>query len=327
MNLSKDKILYPLKFKPILKKKLWGGNNIIDVYKHTETTLDNIGESWIISSIEGNESEVYNGELAGEKLSNLIKLYKDLLTGADVYRKNGNNFHLLLKLIDAQEDLSIQVHPNDELAQKRYGLSGKSEMWYILNAESHAYVTLGFTRFVSREEYIECIKNNTLDKVLKKYYVQQGDAFFVPAGMVHSIGRGCLILEVQQSSDITYRIYDYSRKDGDGNLRELHTDLALDAIDFNNWEGKKLDKNQNGNLISNSFFNVDELIINNGDKKWFNCKESFEVLFCVEGAGWLSWSLDCKRIFFKKGETIFIPSSIKEFYLEPISTTQFIRVF
>ncbi|HOV71793.1 MAG TPA: class I mannose-6-phosphate isomerase, partial [Dysgonamonadaceae bacterium] len=223
--------LYPLKFNPILKPVIWGGSDICK-FKHITPLIDGIGESWEISGVKGHISIISNGELAGTSLEELLLKEKSRLVGEKIYEKYGNTFPLLIKFIDARDNLSIQVHPDDELAKKRHNSFGKTEMWYVINASPDAFLYSGFEKGITPDEYVERIKNDTFIETLKKHYVKPGDVFFIPAGRVHAIGAGCFIAEIQQTSDITYRIYDYNRKDADGNPRELHTELAKDAIDY-----------------------------------------------------------------------------------------------
>ena len=223
--------LYPLKFEPIFLEKICGGNRLKTLLgKKYETK--NCGESWEISGVEGNISVVANGFLKGNDLSELIEIYMGDLVGDKVYEQFGTEFPLLIKFIDAQDDLSIQVHPNDELSKERHNAFGKTEMWYVVDAAEGALINSGFNQPVDREKYLEYLENGNLTDLLKYDEVQVGDVFFIPAGRVHAIGKGSLVAEIQQTSDVTYRIFDYNRKDDKGNERELHTDLALDAIDF-----------------------------------------------------------------------------------------------
>ena len=223
--------LYPFKFQPILKSIIWGGSEI-SKFKNLDEVEDGIGESWEVSAVKGSISVIKNGELSGTSLDELIKEAKGQLVGEKVYEKYGNKFPLLIKFIDAQDDLSIQVHPNDELAKKRHNSFGKTEMWYIVKAKPDAFVIPGFKEKITPEQYLEKVKDNTFTDTLQKQYVKKDEVYFLPAGRVHAIGSGCFIAEIQQSSDITYRIYDYNRKDANGNPRELHTELAKDAINY-----------------------------------------------------------------------------------------------
>jgi len=228
--------LYPLKFKPIFKDKIWGGNKIKTLLNKDFSPLPNCGESWEISGVQDEISVVSNGFLIGNNLQELIEIYMGDLVGDQVYQKYGIEFPLLIKFIDAHDDLSIQVHPNDKLAMQRHNAYGKTEMWYIIDADRGAKLISGFNTEVTKDAYIKHLENNTLNLILNYEEVKAGDVFFMPAGRVHAIGKGILLTEIQQTSDITYRIYDYNRKGTDGKPRELHTSLALDAIDFKSYD-------------------------------------------------------------------------------------------
>ena len=328
MNIELNK-LYPLKFKPILKQKLWGGDKIQNIYRHDEPKMETVGESWDVSAMEEDDCEVINGWLEGNTLADLTEVYMGDLVGDRVYEQYGAEFPLLLKIIDSNRDLSIQVHPNDELADEEHGLRGKTEMWYVLDAERDAYITLGFNRYVSKAEYIERVATSNLEEVLQKYPVKKGDVYFIPAGMVHSIGKGCLIMEVQQASDITYRIYDYNRKDADGNLRELHTELAQKAIDYENWQGRKitLQPAQNGivNLVECPYFQVNEMQIDKPKEYDLAPINSFVLLSCVEGHVTLKWDDD--YITLVEGETVLIPAEMNSLYIVPTVNTKLLETY
>ena len=226
--------LYPLKFKNIFKDKIWGGQKINTILGKDYTPLSNCGEMWVVSGVEGNQSIVENGFLAENELNEVVEIYMGDLVGEEVYEKYGNEFPVLIKFIDANDFLSIQVHPDDNLAKKRHAGNGKTEMWYIVEASPEAELISGFSKKVDKETYLEHLQNKTLKEILNFERVKAGDVFYMPAGRVHAIGPGILLAEIQQTSDITYRIYDWDRLGVDGSLRELHTDLALDAIDFEN---------------------------------------------------------------------------------------------
>ena len=224
-------MLYPFTFKPILKKVIWGGSDICP-FKEISPVENGVGESWELSHVEGNYSIVANGELAGKSLDDLIRQYGAQLMGQEVIDRFGTTFPLLIKFIDARDNLSIQVHPDDELAKARHNSFGKTEMWYVIKATKDASLYSGFSKQIDADEYVKRVQDNTIMDVLQRYNVNEGDVFFLPAGRVHAIGAGCFIAEIQQTSNITYRIYDYNRKDANGNTRELHTELAKDAIDY-----------------------------------------------------------------------------------------------
>ncbi|MDR0834442.1 MAG: class I mannose-6-phosphate isomerase [Candidatus Symbiothrix sp.] len=229
--------MYPLKFEPILKPIIWGGNQIA-AFKNLPAT-DGIGESWEISGVPGDVSVVSNGPLKGQSLTGLLEKNGEKLLGKAVYERFGTTFPLLIKFIDARTPLSIQVHPNDELAEKRHHSFGKTEMWYVVKADDGASLYSGFRKPVDVEKYVRSLADDTFTDYLQQHEVEAGDVFFLPAGRVHAIGAGCFMAEIQQTSNITYRIYDYNRTDANGNPRELHTDLAKDAIDYRLTSPKK----------------------------------------------------------------------------------------
>mgnify|MGYP000215868896 CR=1 FL=1 len=219
------------KFKPILKSTIWGGEKIVP-YKQIASDQKQVGESWELSGVKGNESVVAEGPEAGTTLPQLIARHGAALLGKANFERFGEEFPLLIKFIDAQQDLSIQVHPNDELAEQRHHSKGKTEMWYVVDTAEGAHLRSGFSKQVTPEEYAASVEDNTITDILADYAIRPGDVFFLPAGRVHSIGAGAFIAEIQQTSDITYRIYDFNRRDANGNTRELHTELAKEAIDY-----------------------------------------------------------------------------------------------
>ena len=228
-------MLYPLKFKPFFKEKIWGGAKIKNILHRPVANMTHCGESWEISAIEDNVSVVDNGFLADENdLNELIEVYMGELLGDKVYDQYGLGFPLLIKYIDATDDLSVQVHPDDKLAQERYGMNGKTEIWYVIQADEGAGLYVGFKEGVTRVQYCDAVDAGTVDQLLNFYPVKPGDLFFIPAGTVHAIGKGVLLAEIQQPSDVTYRIFDWNRVDAQGNSRELHVDEAFDAIHFEN---------------------------------------------------------------------------------------------
>lgn len=312
--------LYPLKFNPILKKVIWGGSDIAS-FKNLPPQ-DGIGESWEISAVENNVSIVSEGILKGQALDALIRKFKWELVGKKVYDKFGNTFPLLIKFIDAKEDLSIQVHPNDELAKKRHNSFGKTEMWYLVKAAPGAYLYSGFEKQIDAQEYPERIKNNTIIETLKKYEVKDGDVFFLPAGRVHAIGTGCFVAEIQQTSNITYRIYDYDRRDVQGNARELHTELAKEAIDYQvqaEYKTKYIPQtNVAVKLVECPYFSTSLMEI---DKEFFRDYQnidSFIILICMQGKCSVEDSRRYK-IELNKGQSILIPANTDSIKIIPVS--------
>lgn len=224
--------LYPLKFNPILKDKIWGGSKLKTVLNKDFSPLPNAGESWEISGVEGDVSVVSNGFLEGNNLEELIEIYMGDLVGDHVYENFGIEFPLLIKFIDANDVLSIQVHPDDVLSKERHNAFGKTEMWYVIEADKGSELIVGFNQKVDKDTYIKKLEEGRLEEILNNEPVAKGSCFFIPAGRVHAIGKGILLAEIQQTSDVTYRIYDFNRTDDKGTPRELHTELAVDAIDY-----------------------------------------------------------------------------------------------
>ena len=305
-------LFYPLLFKPIFKERIWGGTKLKEVLNKSFDGSQ-IGESWELTTVENDISVVVNGAFEGLNLNQLIEKYPTEVLGIKSIQYFGNNFPLLFKFIDAKEDLSIQVHPNDVLAKERHNSFGKTEMWYVMQADDNARLVVGFKDKTNRKEYQKHLENNTLVAVLNETPVKEGDAFFLETGTVHAIGGGVLLAEIQQTSDITYRLYDWDRVDANGVGRELHTDLALDAINFEPTNTKldyELVKNKSVNLVECPFFNTNILQISD-IYNWKKTKESFTVLMCTEGS--FTINMLHFKAEFKKGDTILIPAIIDGF--------------
>jgi len=321
--------LYPLKFTPIYKDKIWGGNKIKSVLNKDYGSLPNCGESWELSGVEGNVSIVSNGYLAGNSLEELIEVYMGDLVGDQIFEEYGNEFPLLIKFIDANDDLSIQVHPNDEMSKARHNAYGKTEMWYVLENEHNAKIYTGFKEGVTKEIYEKALSDGKIADILNVEIVQPGDTLFTPAGRVHAIGAGIVLVEIQQTSDITYRISDWNRKTPDNVIRELHTELALEAIDFSQ-TGKSTirlqpELNKTANLVSCEFFNTNILDFNASVKKDYYSLDSFVVYICTEGEFLIKWEGLSERV--SKGETVLLPASIKEVTLEPLEKTRILEIY
>ncbi|MFO7655629.1 MAG: type I phosphomannose isomerase catalytic subunit [Bacteroidales bacterium] len=320
--------LYPLKFTPQILDKVWGGTRLRATL-NKKTTSDKAGESWEISGVDGHVSVVSEGFLEGNTLQELIEIYMGDLVGDHIFEKFGPLFPLLIKFIDANDRLSIQVHPDDELADKRHGSFGKTEMWYIVEAEKNAEITVGFNSKISREEYLEHLKNKKIEDVLNREKTHPGNVFFLPAGRVHAIGAGILLAEIQQTSDITYRIFDYDRPDENGKLRELHTGLALDAIDFNMYGSYKTDYekelNNRSGLVACDYFTTNFFEVNRPVDLDYFMLDSFIILLCIDGAFELNYQNGSIKAM--KGETILIPAAIKSLELKPIGHTSFLEVY
>lgn len=315
--------LYPLKFTPIYKDKIWGGNKIKTVLNKDFGNLPNCGESWELSGVEGNVSVATNGYLAGNNLNELIEVYMGDLVGDQVFETYGNEFPLLIKFIDANDDLSIQVHPDDEMAAERHNSYGKTEMWYVMQADKGAKLQSGFNQQVDQEKYLEKLEKVELTDILNFEEVSEGDVFFIPAGRVHAIGKGILLAEIQQTSDITYRIYDYDRRDDKGNARELHTDLALDAIDYTLFPEYKtsyeVKPNESVELVTCKYFTTNVLELNTVVEKDYNKLDSFVIYICLDGEVVVETESGSELI--QKGETILIPASIENVHLKPVSAS------
>jgi len=310
--------LYPLKFEPICLEKIWGGNRLKTLLGK-KYNAKNCGESWEISGVEGNISLVSNGFLKGNDLSELIEIYMGELVGDKVYEQFGLEFPLLIKFIDAQDDLSIQVHPNDELSKERHNAYGKTEMWYVVDVAEGALINSGFNQPVDREKYLKNLENENLTEILKYDEAKVGDVYFIPAGRVHAIGKGSLVAEIQQTSDVTYRIFDYNRKDDKGNLRELHNDLAIDAIDFSYLDDYKTkyaaELNKSTEIVSCKYFTTNILEFDRTIDKDYNSLDSFVIYITLEGNFGVETEEGTEQV--AKGETILIPASIEFVKLNP----------
>lgn len=305
--------LYPIKFAPILKDKIWGGQKLKTLL-NKKSDLPNIGESWEISDVEGDTSIVSNGSLKGQSLKQLLETYKSDLLGLKNYEIFKDKFPLLIKFIDAKEDLSIQLHPNDELAAKRHNSFGKTEMWYVFQADKGSNLIVGFNQDMTPEKYLKHLENKTLTEILNFDEVKEGDTYFIEVGRVHAIGAGVMVAEIQQTSDITYRVYDWDRVDANGNERELHNDLAIDAIDFNMPDNFRVSynktENQSNEMVSCPYFTTNYLKVNKTLQKE-NHHDSFIIYMCVDGEGEIKANGFSEAI--KKGETILLPAAIKNY--------------
>jgi mannose-6-phosphate isomerase len=307
-------MLYPIQFAPILKDKIWGGQKLKTVL-NKPSDLDNIGESWEISDVEGDTSIVINGALKGQNLKQLLETYKGDLIGEKNYKTFGNKFPLLIKFIDAKEHLSIQLHPNDTLAAKRHNSFGKTEMWYVMQADTDSNLIVGFNKKITPETYLKHLEDKTLPEILNFDTVTKGDTYFIEVGRVHAIGAGVLLAEIQQTSDITYRVYDWDRVDDQGKGRELHNDLAIDAIDFEMEDDFRINysksENVSNRMLSCPYFTTNYLSVENETLNKINTFDSFIIYMCVEGEVVIKMNGFSETI--KKGETLLLPASIKTF--------------
>lgn len=303
-------MLYPLKFSPILKERIWGGEKLVKLYNKGAKSKAPYGESWELSAVPGDVSQVSNGNLKGSTLDELIHSYGAQLLGKRVYNQFGNTFPLLIKLIDAREDLSVQVHPNDHFAKQRHNCFGKNEMWYVVDADKGATLFLGFKHKVTKQEYIDCLNRGALTEILDAVEVKAGDAFYIPAGLVHAIGGGVVIAEIQQTSDITYRLFDWNRVDGNGKGRELHTDLAVDVIDYNGVNVENLALKSGENLATTPYFITNHLNVNGELNRDYSDKDSFVIFIVNKG------SVKINGETAQKGDTLLIPASVKKVKIE-----------
>jgi len=324
--------LYPLKFRPVLKDKIWGGNKIRKVLGIDFSPLPNCGEAWVLSGVEGNQTGIENGFLAGNELNELVEIYMGDLVGDAVYERFGAEFPILVKFIDAADYLSIQVHPDDELAAKRNIGYGKSEMWYIMDADPGAELISGFKRKVDRETYLQHLENKTLKEILNEEKVSRGDVFYMPAGRVHALGPGIFLAEIQQTSDTTYRIYDWDRVDENGKSRELHTEEALDAIDFWVYDSYKTEytprENGTATMVSSPFFTTSLIQLGKALAKDYTELDSFVIYVCVEGAVTVVHDGDTEpQVNLKQGEALLIPASIDRVDIIPSSASKILEVF
>jgi mannose-6-phosphate isomerase len=306
--------LYPLQFNPILKERIWGGEKLRTILNKNITSKIT-GESWELSTVEGDVSVIANGDLKGKSLLEIIEQNPEELLGKSVYERFGKQFPLLFKYLDAREDLSIQVHPNDQLAKERHNSFGKTEMWYVMQADADARIIVGFKEDSNKEAYVENLNNKTLVSILDDVKAKPGDVFFLETGTVHAIGAGLVIAEIQQTSDITYRLYDFDRVDAQGNKRELHIDLALDAINYKKVDTQKnYTKNSNvSNLVVDCPYFTTSFIPLDAQTTISKDGESFTVYMCVEGEFEISYENFTQN--YLKGDTVLVPASIKNFNL------------
>ena len=317
-------MLYPLKFIPIYKEKIWGGNKIRTLRKDNAIS-EKCGESWEISAIEDNLSVVAEGFLKGNNIQELIEIYMGDLVGDQVYEKFGVEFPLLVKIIHAAEDLSVQVHPDNEFAMKQHHAYGKSELWYILEAENDAKLISGFSRNIKPEEFLQTAKDGAILNICNIVPAIENDVHYIPAGRIHALGKGIMLLEIQQTSDITYRIFDYNRKDN----RDLHIDLAAEVLDFKKCLDKRITyeikHGISNNIISNDKFVVNYLHLQSPLRKELLNLDSFVIYYCLKGSARLitddySCNIDC-------GETILIPADITEISIFPERHTELIEIY
>ena len=307
-------VLYPLKFKPIFKDKIWGGRKIKEQLGLDFGSLPNCGEVWLLSGLWDEQSEVANGDFKGDEINDLVETFMGDLVGESVFDKYGEQFPLLLKIIDANDWLSVQVHPDDELAEKRGIGNGKTEMWYVMHADKDAELVMGFNREMTRMDYVKVMKNNTLREVLNYEKVEAGDVFFIPAGRVHALGPDIMVAEIQQTSDTTYRIYDWDRINEAGMSRELHIPQSVEAIDFAIPDQYKIEvqdvMNKTVPVVDCQYFVTNLLQLQGEMEKDYSNLDSFVILLCTEGIFSLVW--ENGAVFVKQGECVLIPNIVKK---------------
>lgn len=309
--------MYPLKFFPILHERLWGGTKLKDLL-HKPSASDIVGESWELSTVKDNVSIIANGEHKGTSLQDLIDTYGERLLGKSVVDRFGTDFPILIKFIDAKQNLSIQLHPNDELAKERHDSFGKTEMWYIMDADPEANLIVGFNKDVSKEEYANSLKNDELLDLLNYEKVQEGDTFFINTGKIHAIGAGVLLAEIQQTSDITYRVFDFNRRDANGNLRELHTEMALDAIDYSKKEDFKVTYPNQTNtvnpMVASPYFKTNFIHVTEDLSQDVADRDSFTIYMCVGGEAVIA--NEYGSVSLHKGETTLIGANCNSILLK-----------
>ncbi|MBO7219567.1 MAG: class I mannose-6-phosphate isomerase [Alistipes sp.] len=321
--------MYPLKFRPQLKENMWGGKRLLDIKKGLyPRTIDKskvYGESWDISGVKGSISKVTNGFLKGNNLQEIIEVYMGELVGEEVFEQFGLDFPLLIKNLDCNDTLSVQVHPNDELAAERHDSFGKTEMWYIADAEPGAVIYLGFkNKNITREEYIQAVAKGSVAEILQAVPVKRGDVFFIPAGTVHALAKGLNVIEIQQTSDITYRIFDWNRVDSNGKSRELHTAMAVDAIDFESGVEEcrrtyTIASNKEVNVVDCEYFKTDILRVDNAIELDYCKRDSFTIYICIEGEVKVTLDGDSFEVL-NEGEVMLIPAITNEVTIDGNAT-------
>ena len=301
----------PLKFNALLKSTLWGGDKIIP-FKNLDIQQENVGESWEISGVKDNETIVADGPYAGKKLNELVEGLKGKLVGEDNYQRFGNEFPLLIKFIDARQDLSIQVHPTDEIAKMQGKERGKTEMWYLMDSDKDATLLCGLKKKITPEEYAQMVENDTIVDAIDRYEVKEGDCFFLPAGRIHAIGTGCFLAEIQQTSDVTYRIYDFKRKDKNGNYRQLHTKEAAECINYNVESNYRTEytpvKNQGVSLVQCPYFNTAVYDLDEPMTIDYSELDSFVILIGVKGNATITDN-EGNTFTLQAGESVLVPAT------------------
>src|SRR5690606_26105770 len=326
-NNTKECLSYPIKFVPIFKEYLWGGTKLKEVLTKDIQT-DTASESWEISGVEGNVSQVSNGSLQGKNLQELMDTYTSDILGASVFERFGTKFPILIKFIDARLDLSVQLHPNDDLAKKRHNSFGKTEMWYVMQADEGSNLIIDFNKKITPEVYLKHLEDKTLPSILNFEQVKSGDTYFIEVGRMHAIGAGVMLAEIQQTSDITYRVYDWDRVDSQGNSRELHNDLAIDAIGFDMPDNFRANYSKTENtsnvMVSCPYFTTHFLPVTKTIKKQ-NTQDSFIIYMCVKGQ--VEIEANGFKTKAKMGETVLVPASLKDITIHTETPSELLEVY
>lgn len=322
-------VLYPLKFKPIFKDKIWGGRKIKEQLGVDYGSMPNCGEMWLLSGLWEEQSVIANGDFEGDEINDLVETFMGDLVGEGVFDKYGEQFPLLIKIIDANDWLSVQVHPDDELAEKREQGNGKTEMWYVMQADQGAELVTGFNCEMNRMKYIRVLKDNAIQSVLNHEIVHQGDVFYIPAGRVHALGPGIMVAEIQQTSDVTYRIYDWDRIDLAGMHRELHIPQSLDAVDFDPVDHYKFDYEQSLNktvpVVDSPYFTTNMLHLQGEMAKDYSELDSFVLLMPVEGKFSLEW--ENGSVFVSVGEVVLVPNVIEKVNIKAQGDCKLLEIY
>lgn len=319
-----------MKFKPLFRDKIWGGQKIKTILNQDFGDIPNCGELWALSGYPGSESIVDNGFLAGNDLNELVEIYMDELVGEKNHQMYGNVFPILIKILDASDWLSIQVHPDDNLAHQRGLEGGKTEMWYILQADDNAKLISGFNQKLNQQIYLRKLEEKKLPEIMNFEEVKAGEVYYMPAGRVHALGPGVLLAEIQQTSDTTYRIYDWDRKDDQGNERDLHIEEAMAAIDFEVAESYKSSyvkkKNETASLVKSEHFFTNLIDLDLPIEKDFTEVDSFVIYLCVEGFCELD-DEEHDKVLMSPGEVVLVPATATHINLKPLNTAKIIEVF
>jgi len=314
--------LYPLKFNPIIKQKIWGGKKLSKILNKETGNIENAGESWEISGLQDDFSVVSNGFLKDNNIEELIEIYMGDIVGDRIYDKFGTEFPLLIKFIEANDFLSVQVHPDDTIAKQRHNANGKTEMWYIVEADKDSELIVGFNQEMDKPKFVKAFGSGTLSEILNFEKVKAKDVFYLPAGRIHATGPGILLAEIQQASDITYRIFDWDRVDDEGNTRDLHIDLAVESLDYSNEKSFRTNyqtkKNESSEIIESPYFTCNKIELTEKIEKDFYWLDSFIIYMAVEGDIKIWFDNSENEITLLKGETILVPAVIKNFKIEPL---------